>query len=81
MLGHRGVPATNRGCIIHSPGYTRPGIALRSLYVCVVSEQYRLAKVSRCRECDLRLNWHGYKAVTMVYTRLHTSAKECTPAT
>lgn len=38
---HRRVPATNRGCIIHSLGYTRTGIALRPLCVCVVSEQYR----------------------------------------
>lgn len=55
-----------------------------SLYVCVVSEQYRLAKVLRCRECDLRLNWQGYNAVTTVYTRLHccrTSTKECAPVT
>lgn len=55
-----------------------------SLCVCVVSEQYRLAKVLRCRECDLRLNWQGYNAVTTVYTRLHcyrTSTKECTSAT
>lgn len=53
-----------------------------SLCVCVVSEQYRLAKVLRCRECDLRLNWQGYNAVTTVYTRMHcccTSTKECTP--
>lgn len=46
---HRRVPATNRGCIIHSLGYTRTGIALRPLCVCVVSEQYRHAKVARPR--------------------------------
>lgn len=68
--------ATNRNCIIHSPGYIRPGIALRFRCVCVVSEQYRLAKVSRCRECDLRLNWQGYNAVTTgLYTRLHCCYK------
>lgn len=49
VLVHRRVPATNRGCIIHSLGYTRTGIALRPLCVCVVSEQYRHAKVARPR--------------------------------
>lgn len=49
VLVHRRVPATNRGCIIHSLGYTRTGIALRPLCVCVVSEQYRHVKVARPR--------------------------------
>lgn len=48
VLVHRRVLATNRGCIIHSLGYTRTGIALRPLCVCVVSE-YRHAKVARPR--------------------------------
>lgn len=69
VLVHRRVPATNRGCIIHSLGYTRTGIALRPLCVCVVSEQYRHAKVARPRECDLRLNCRGYSLVTAAYTR------------
>lgn len=72
VLVHRRVLATNRGCIIHSLGYTRTGIALRSLCVCVVSEQYRHAKVPRCRECDLRLNCQGYSVVTAAYARAFT---------
>lgn len=83
MLVDRRVPATNRGCIIHSLGYTRTGIALRSSCVCVVSEQYRHAKVPRCRECDLRLNCQGYSAVTAAYARafplVHARAR-ATPA-
>lgn len=79
VLCYRGVLATNRGCIIHSPGYIRPGIALRFRCVCVVSEQYRLAKVSRCRECDLRLNWQGYNAVTTdLYALLLHARKNAT---
>lgn len=75
VLVHRRVPATNRGCIIHSLGYTRTGIAPGSLCVCVVSEQYRRAKVPRCRECDLRLNCRGYSAVTGAYAPFYACAR------
>lgn len=77
------MPVTNRGCIIHSPGCTPvPGIAPRAFVVCVcvcvVSEQYRHAKVSRGAErmrftSKLARLQRGYIAV---YTRERERERE-----